>query len=170
PPLPAPALPLVPVGTTPVRLHTKELPASRVTVTCVVLSLITVLPFTSVTSTCKFDMETVSEAMGLMVNVAIVFTALPGPVLLTTTLQPCRFAADADSWIEPGMVVVAMDTMTEPADGVCSPVGVIGATLGVTLAMLICGALAFATVLPLASLSEIVATDVPPVRPPLATM
>ena len=81
----------------PVTLQTFVLPASRVIVITVLLSLATRLPFASVTSICIDDTDALSDAMGFVRNVAFVFAADPTPPLVMMTLQPVRPTAEAES-------------------------------------------------------------------------
>src|SRR6266850_1784624 len=145
------------------------LPASRVTVRTVPLSETTRLPLASVMSICRLVDDCGSAAMGLVRKTAAVLVAAPAPALVTITLQPVRPAADADSWISPGVFVLVIVTVATPADGVIAPVGFIVASVGVTLNALIVGVLAFVTVLPFASFRAILAIEIPEaLMPPFA--
>jgi hypothetical protein len=166
PPEPEP----VPV-VTPVMVQTFTLPASRVSVRMVELSVPIRFPCESVTSTCRLVVDELSAAIGFVRKVPMVFVAAPGPVLVTMTLQPVSPLAEADSWISPGVAVLVMVTVATPFAGETTPVGVIDARVGVTFTTLIDGELAFDTVFPFASLSVIFAIEMPAdVLPLLATI
>src|SRR5512140_874734 len=71
--------------------------------------------------------------------------------------------------MSPGVFVLVTVTVTTPASGVTVPVGLMSASVGVTLKTLIAGVLAFVTVFPFGSLSATVTVEMPAdVVPPLA--
>src|SRR5205085_11906344 len=134
--------------------------ASRVAVMMSVLSLMTVLPFASVTEMVRTEVDTPSAAIGLRLRAAVVLGAEPGAVVGTMTLQPVRPVPETETCALPAVVVVVKVIDATPDDGVttCVPVGVW--RVGVSFAKVRFGELALLTVLPFASLSVAVYTIV----------
>ena len=85
-------------------------------------------------------------------NVVFVAAEEPGAPLVICTLQPIRFAADAETWIVPEVSVEATDVVATPLVAPTVPVGVTVPSDGVTL-MIVIGVVPLATVLPFASFS-----------------
>ncbi len=115
-------------------------PLCSVTLSCVTLSPSTRAPAASVTSTWSVAVERLSAAIEVGLKLAAVFAAGPAAVLVRTALQPARPAADAETWMSPGVVVLVMVTVMTPAVGATAPSGLIVAYPGVTLTTLIAGA------------------------------
>src|SRR5258707_1304418 len=108
-------------------------PASRDTVMTVALSEVFRLPLTSTTSIRSVVVETPSDAIGLVVKLVFVAAEEPGAPLTICTLQPVRFAAEAEIWIVPGVSVDATEVVATPLVAPTVPVGVTVARPGVTL-------------------------------------